>query len=141
MGVNNAGDFDYSTSIDSQTYNRIKLYYDNEETGKREIYQTQSTYSMNHWGVLQYYESLKNPVNGKAKADALLEMYNRKTRQLNIKNILGDIRVRAGYSVMVSLELGDINVNNRFLVEKATHNIVNDQHLMDLTLRGSDCLV
>lgn len=95
---------------------------------------------MNHCGVLQYYESLKNPVNGKAKADALLEMYNRKTRQLNIKNILGDIRVRAGYSVMVSLELGDINVNNRFLVEKATHNIINGQHLMDLTLRGSDCL-
>ena len=30
--------FDYSSSIDDNTYNRIKLTYDNEDTGKREVY-------------------------------------------------------------------------------------------------------
>ena len=30
--------FDYSSSIDEQTYNKIKLTYDNEQTGKRELY-------------------------------------------------------------------------------------------------------
>lgn len=33
--------FDYSSSIDDQTYNKIKLAYNNEQTGKRELYVAQ----------------------------------------------------------------------------------------------------
>ena len=32
--------YDYSTSIDDETYNKIKLTYDNEDTGFRELYST-----------------------------------------------------------------------------------------------------
>ena len=31
-------DFNYTSSIDEETYNQVKLTYDNEKTGRREIY-------------------------------------------------------------------------------------------------------
>lgn len=134
----NAEDFDYQTSIDNETYNKIKLTYDNDETGMRETYVAQSTGSMNQWGVLQYYEAVNSPVNCKAKADALLELYNRKTRSLTVKGVFGDARVRAGTSIIVKLGLGDMNASNYMLVESAKHKLKGGVHTMDLTLVGGD---
>ena len=136
-----AEDFDYTSSIDDQTYNRIKLTYDNEETGEREIYITKDTANENQWGILQYYEKLQKGENGKAKADALLELYNKKTRNLKIDNAFGDLRCRAGTMIPVQLYLGDISVSNYLLVEKATHTFNHDQHLMALNLRGGEFVV
>lgn len=130
--------FDYESSIDDDTYNRVKLTFDNDKTGKREVYIAQSGENINQWGVLQYYDTLKEGENGQAKADALLELYNAKTRTLSIKNALGDVRVRAGSMVVVMLNLGDINVKNLMLVEKCKHEFKESQHLMTLTLRGGE---
>ena len=128
--------FKYTSSIDGETYNKIKLSYENEETGKREIYISQDSSNINNWGVLQYYETIDDKVNGKAKADALLKLYNKKTRNLTISNAFGDVRVRAGCSIPIKLNLGDINVQNFMLVEKVQHTFDNDEHMMNLTLRG-----
>lgn len=133
--------FDYTSSIDSDTYNRIKLVYDNEDTGKREVYIAQDSKNMNEWGVLQYFDTLQKDENGKAKADALLELYNKKTRNLTIKNALGDTRVHAGTMVVVQLDLGDMKLKNMMLVEKCKHTFKNDEHFMDLTLRGGEFVV
>ena len=130
--------FDYTSSIDDQTYNKIKLTYDNEDTGKREVYIAQDSNNINRWGVLQYFDTLKEGENGKAKADALLSLYNQKTRNLSIKNALGDVRVRAGSLVVVALYLGDIEVNSLMLVEKCKHEFNESQHFMNLTLRGGE---
>ncbi len=128
--------FDYSSSIDGETYNKIKLSYDNEDAGKREIYIAQDSSHINEWGVLQYFDTIDENVNGKAKVDALLSLYNKKTRNLTIKDAIGDIRVRAGTIVAVSLKLDDITIQNFMLVEKAKHTFKNNEHTMDLTLRG-----
>jgi hypothetical protein len=138
IDVDTAEDYDYESSIDSNTYNRIKLFYDNEKAGTREVYKAQSGANINQWGVLQLCESIKEKTNGQAKADALLGLYNKKTRTLSIKNACGDVRVRAGTSVAVQLNLGDITVNNYMLVEQAKHIIKNKEHLMSLSLRGGD---
>ena len=130
--------FDYSSSIDDNTYNKIKLTYDNEDTGKREVYIAQDSSHMNAWGVLQHYDTLQKGENGQAKADALLKLYNSKTRNLKITNAIGDTRVRAGSMVIVNLGLGDMNMKNFMLVEKVTHTFKLDQHFMDLTLRGGE---
>lgn len=129
--------FDYTSSIDSNTYNKVKLTYDNDDTKTREVYIAQSTENINQWGVLQYFETLQEGENGKAKADALLSLYNSKTRNLSVNNAFGDIRVRAGSLVPVLLNLGDVKVSNFMLVEKCKHDIKNDQHFMTLTLRGA----
>ena len=130
--------YDYETSIDSDTYNKIKLAYDNKKTGKREIYIAQDSSKINEWGVLQYFEKIDENTNGQFKADTLLQLYNSKKRKLTIKNVLGDVRVRGGSSVIVNMNLGDVKIQNFMLVEKVKHSFSNNQHLMDLTLRGVD---
>ena len=130
--------FEYTSSIDSDTYNRVKLTYDNDETGKREVYIAQDGSHINEWGVLQYFDTLQKGENGQAKADALLKLYNSKTRNLKIVNALGDTRVRAGSMVVVNLALGDMNIKNFMLVEKVKHTFKLDEHFMDLTLRGGE---
>lgn len=130
--------FEYISSIDDNTYNKVKLTYDNEETGLREVYIAQDSGNINKWGVLQYFDTLKKGENGQAKADALLKLYNKKTRSLKLTNILGDNRVRAGSMVVVNLDLGDIKVKNFMLVESCKHIYKEDEHWMDLTLRGGE---
>lgn len=131
-------DFEYKSSIDSDTYNKIKLTYDNEDTGAREIYIAQSGANINKWGMLQYFDTLQKGENGQAKADALLKLYNKKTRNLKLTNVFGDNRVRAGSLIVVNLSLGDMTVKNFMLVEKCTHTYKESEHWMDLTLRGGE---
>lgn len=131
-----AENFKYTSSIDGQTFNKIKLSYENEKSGKREIYIAQDSTNINKWGVLQYFETIDDKVNGKAKVDALLKLYNSKQRSLSINNAFGDPRVRAGSSVPVHLSLGDIVAKNYMIVEKVSHSFEDDEHTMNLTLRG-----
>jgi hypothetical protein len=133
-----AEDFDYESSIDGNTYNKVKLTYDNEDTGSREVYIAQDSNNMNQWGVLQYFDTLKKDENGKAKANALLYLYNSKTRTLSVKNAFGDVSVRAGSLIPVMLHLGDVTVNSYMLVEKCKHEFKDGVHLMTLTLRGGE---
>lgn len=130
--------YDYESSIDSDTYNQIKLTYDNSETGKREIYMAKDSSNIAKWGVLQYFDTIDEKTNGAVKARALLDLYNQKTRSLQIKNALGDVRVRGGSLIIVNLDLGDVKLKNFMLVEKAKHTFKNDEHFMDLTLVGQN---
>lgn len=131
-----AGDFDYKTSIAPQTYDKVKLSYENKDTGKREIFIAQDGSSINQWGVLQYYEKIDSTANAKAMADALLSLYNTKTRTLKLKDVLGDVRVRAGTMLVVMLGLGDMNLSSYLMVEQVKHTFSNEQHVMDLNMRG-----
>ncbi len=130
--------FDYTSSIDDNTYNKIKLTYDNEETGRREVYIAQDSSHINQWGILQYFDTLQKGENGPAKVNALLELYNKKTRNLRITNAFGDNRVRAGSMIVVCLDLGDVKVKNWMLVETCKHTYKENEHWMDLTLRGGE---
>lgn len=130
--------FEYTSSIDDNTYNKIKLTYDNEDTGFREVYIAQDSGNMNKWGILQYFDTLKKGENGQAKVDALLKLYNKKTRSLKLTNVLGDNRVRAGSLIVVNLDLGDIKIKNFMLVESCRHTYKESAHWMDLTLRGGE---
>lgn len=129
-------DYEYSSSIDSDTYNQIKLVYDNDKTGKREVYITKDSKHINDWGFLQYYEKIDEKTNGKAKAEALLSLYNKQTKSLSINNVLGDARVHGGSSVVVSLTLNDVKIQHFLIVEKVKHLFKNNEHFMDLDLKG-----
>lgn len=133
-----AEDFNYSSSIDSNTYNKIKLKVKSEKDGQSIVHIAQHGENMNKWGVLQYYEEVQNGENASAKAQSLLKLYNKVTRSLSIENQLGDVRVRAGVGVYLDLNLGDQDIDRKlFLVEKAKHVFNNDEHFMTLTLNGN----
>lgn len=127
------GDFDYTSSIDSDTYNKIKVVSE-----KNEVYIAKDSKNINNFGVLQLFESLQEGENGKLKADTLLALHNKKTRRLSIKKVLGDTRVRAGSLVAVSLGLGDINIKNLMLVEHCKHTFSAGEHFMELTVKGGE---
>jgi hypothetical protein len=131
-------DFDYITSIDESTYNKIKLAYDNKDTGIREEYVAQDSSSMNSWGTLQYYNKETNDTGLQEKADTLLEYYNQKTKKLSLKNAIGNLSVRAGTSIVVKLDLQETNIYRYMLVDRAKHTFNNGEHFMDLNLRGGE---
>jgi len=130
--------FEYTSSIDDSTFNKVKLTYDNEDTGLREVYIAQDGANINRWGILQYFDTLSKGENGQAKADALLKLYDKKTRTLKIINAIGDNRVRAGSMVVIRLDLGDVKLNNFMLVESCKHIYKQDEHWMNLTLKGGE---
>ena len=131
-----AQDFDYTSSIDNNTYNHIYLYYDNDDTNKREEYIAKDNDHIDDWGTLKYSESISTNANAEDKVKKLLQLYNQKTRKLKITKALGDVKCRAGASVIVKLNLGDIEISNHMLIEKASHTFKNGLHTMDLTLSG-----
>lgn len=133
-----AEDFDYQSTIDSNTYNKVRLAYEKEDSNTIEVYEVKDTSHINKWGLLQYFDTLKEGENGKTKAEALLSLYNSKTRTLSIKNALADIRVRAGSLIVVHLNIGDVILKNYMLVEKCKHTFNGSQHTMDLTVRGGE---
>lgn len=131
-----AEDYDYQTSIDGETYNKIKLIYENEKTGKRDVFIAQSGANINAWGVLQYFDTIEGKENGKSKANALLGLYNAPVRTLSLKGCLGDVKARAGASIVVDLQLSSKKLQNYLVIEKAKHTFSNNEHSMDLTLIG-----
>lgn len=130
--------FSYTSSIDKEVYNKIKLVYSDKETGKSEVYIAKDSGNINKWGILQHYQEEQNNTGLKAKSNSLLKLYNRKSRNLTIKNAAGDTRVRAGCSVMVSMIFDDIRINNYMLVNEVTHTFKESVHTMDLKLIGGD---
>lgn len=133
--------FEYTSSIDDNTYNRIKLSCENEKTGGRKICTEDDAETIERWGILQYYETFKEGENGQAKAQALLKLYNKKTRSLKLSKVLGDNRVRAGSRVAVNLDLCDVKVRSFMIVESCKHTYKEGEHWMDLTLRGGEFVV
>lgn len=138
IDASTASDFDYTTSIDKNTYNRIVLV-ESEEQKIRNVAKLDDTKTIQQWGVLQNFVSVNSGSNIKAMAAAMLNLYNRVSRSLTIKRQKGDIRVRAGCGIYLDLNLGDMIVTKqRMLVEKAKHVFDNDDHYMDLTLQGKE---
>ena len=129
--------FDYESSIDDRTYNRIKLVFENSETGFRDIYVVQDGSNIDRWGVLQYFSSLQAGENGAAKAAAMLDLYNAKTRRLKVRNVIGNTRIRAGKMPIIQMDLGDVKLQNYVLVEDCEHTFSDAEHWMDMTLRGA----
>lgn len=132
-----ANDYKYTTSIDDDVYNKIKLFRDNKQTGKRDVYIVMDSNNMKKWGILQYSEKVnENLPEGKVKqqAENLLKTKNRLKRTLSL-DCIGDFRVRAGISLGVFIrDLGDINLSQLMVVESATHKIKGGHHTMTLNL-------
>lgn len=134
-----AQDYSYTSSIDSDVYNRIKLAYDNGDTGEREVHVLNDTTSQAKWGVLQYYAKLDSALSTadlQVKTKVLLQYYNVIRRELTMKKVFGDVRARAGASIAVGMGLGDINIRNYMCIEKAKHTFSHGLHTMDLYLSG-----
>lgn len=129
--------YDYSTSIDDETYNKIVLYYVDEETNDRVPFVAENSSHVDQWGLLQYFEEVKVASQGQSKADALLSLYDQRTKSLSIKGAFGDTRVRGGSLILAKFKIGTTQIENYLLVEKVEHTFKNDLYTMDITVNGA----
>ena len=141
-----AQDFSFETSIDSETYNQIKLYRELDDKTK-ESFTASNGDTIGQWGLLQHSESLNKDENGDTKAQTLLKQFNRKTRTLSVSGAFGDIRIRGGSVVYVQLDTAALGISlfgytisAWCRVESVTHTFNADNHVMDLELKGDDAL-
>lgn len=134
-----AENYNLTTSIDENTYTKIKLSYDNEDSGKRELFIAQSGENINKWGVLQYFEEIQSSEGAAEKANALLKLYGDKSCGLRVKGAAGDCRVRGGSAVFVQMKVGNEEISQYFVVNKVVHCFDGGgNHQMDLDLIGGD---
>lgn len=133
-----AEDFNYSSSISSQTYNQIRLEFESKKSSERKIYQAQDNESIEKWGTLMYFQKLREDVNSKQKAMQLLKQYNKRTRCLDVEGAFGNFNVRAGTSLPVMLNLGDIIINEYMTVHRVSHILGDNMHKMNLRLIGGE---
>lgn len=132
-------DFNYETSIENNVYNQIKLYRDNDKTGKREVFIVNDTVNggenIRRWGILQLYEKIDEKYNIaqiESKALSMLKFYNDTRRSLSLK-CLGIKEFFAGCIFKCHIaDLGDLSLNSYLLVTECTHKISNQQHTMDI---------
>ncbi len=127
-------DFSYTTSIDEDTYNRVKLFLSREETS---CFTAEDSETMAEWGILQYTEVLtrKNILSGAASAElaeAVLSEKNRKTETLVIED-MGDVSVRAGSRIWVCLS-AESEIARTAYVSRAVHTFENGLHKMKLNI-------
>ncbi|MBB6670285.1 XkdQ/YqbQ family protein [Cohnella nanjingensis] len=127
-------DFAAERSIDSDTYNKVKLYQDNKKAGKRDTYIAQDSANIAKWGLLQLTQSVDEKMNAaqiRELLNALIATKNKETKTLKI-DAIGDIRVRAGCYLPVLI--GDFGINQSFLVDECSHHF-DGGHTMSLELK------
>lgn len=138
---NNLGDYDWKNSIDSDTYNRIKIVRDNKDTKSREVYIAQDSNSIAKWGRLQYYKKVDEKMN-KAQIQEMLngtlKLKNKENKTLKLKDVIGtditeDIKLRAGAGVYVVIK--DKGIKQYYLIEDATHKFSKNNHIMNFDLK------
>ena len=117
-------DFKYEKSIDDDFYNRVKIYVKGDKGKPGRIVVEDSNNSIKKYGLLQYFESVDKDTNisqAKAKAKALLGLYNHEVESLSLE-CLGDTSIRAGSSFFVVID--GIKMNKRLFVKSVTHDFL-----------------
>lgn len=128
--------YQYQRSIESESYNQIKLVRDNKQTGVRELYITKDSGNIKAWGgTLQYYEKLDDEMTAeqaKERADSLLYLKNRVKQTLAVDN-LGEKSIRAGH--MLYTRIPEADLGKFLLCTCARHTFTNAAHTVKIDLR------
>lgn len=128
-------EYTYTTDIDKQSYNSVKLVRPNEETGRAEVFLAQDSEHIGQWGLLQLYQtvdSAENDAQCRAKAAAMLDYYNAVRRTFRFR-ALGVPGLRAGQMMPVVLSgLRGEPFSRYVLLDRVSHTFENDLHTMEV---------
>lgn len=128
-------DYTYTSDIDSDTYNRIKLARPNKEAGKADIYQFDDSTTQAKWGTLQYYAKVDenlNPAQIEEQGNVLMAYHNRVLKTISA-DAIGVPDVRAGSMVCFRIkDVPELNAGYFLLADKVTHKYADDDHTMSI---------
>lgn len=134
--------FRYTSSIE-KAYNYVEIYTDvKPETGKgtkkepRVLAIAEDPEKIKRWGKLGLYQKLstqKPSLSAKTMADAALNLLCRPDRRISLVAV-GDCNFRAGHLFNLRVkDLGDIQVDQKLLIETCKHHYQNGLHTMEIT--------
>lgn len=124
--------YTYEKSIDNDTYNRIKLYRENQDAGKIDVWYVNDSNNEKRWGILQYAYEIDDNVNSSQEreyTENLLKAKNRETQTLKIQGN-GILDCTAGKRLKFVLERESIN--QWMWIKSSTHTFNKYEHTMDL---------
>lgn len=145
IDADTAQDYSYEGTIDKNTFNLIKLDVDEGENGHKTYYapadtsEYQKSETRKQWGVLQFYENINTKMqNPQDLANRYLEHFNRIMRTLSVSGAAGDLSVRGGSMIWLNINLGENAEKEakQVICERVTHRFANNEHTMDLEVRG-----
>lgn len=126
-------DYYYSTSIDKDVYNSIKVSVKNKKTNIISTYTKEDIKNKNKWGVLRLFERLPNDFT-KAQAENyalnLLNLKNKLKEKLEVY-YFGNPKIRAGYIIN---NITEKDIVNQMIIDECTHIIYENEHMMKLIL-------
>ena len=126
--------YTYGVMINNQTYNIIRVVRDNEEIGKREVWQRYHSINVRNWGPRQLTIEADDHLTDaeiSAKIDLHLAAFNRVRRKLKL-TCVGINGLQAGDGVQIRLD--DARIDAAHWIENCTHVYSENSHMMDLEL-------
>jgi hypothetical protein len=121
-------------SIDRDTYNSVKVFRNTRQTG-RETFTARDQGNEAQWGKLQHVAQASADENAQAKANSLLNLYNKEQRTMSVTGVHGHPQVRAGFLLKVSRTLSGDSIDSVCVVERTRHYWQGGRYAMDLELR------
>lgn len=130
----NMQDYDYTSSIDGDTYNMVSVMVKfKNNTQKEHLFADDK--SVKRYGMLQFLEVIDDKTNPAERAKTRLAQYNKVQRTLSLKGLFGDVDIRGGSIIYVYIPyIGEIHANEAMMVEKVTHYFDENEHFMDVTV-------
>jgi hypothetical protein len=124
--------YQYERSIDKDSFNQVKIYRENQESGKRDIWIAKDSNNVRRWGKLQYIEKADDNDTEAMIQDTiqkLLKVKNRETQTLKL-NALGvnELQAGKGFKFILNRE----NINQDMWIISSTHNYNKNTHTMEL---------
>ena len=125
-------DYQYERTIDKETYNQIKIYRENSESGKRDIWIAKDSDNIKRWGKLQLLEKADDndtPAMIQDTIQKYLKLKNREVETLKL-NALGVNGLTAGKGFKFVLDRE--NIHQDMWIVSSTHKYNKDTHTMEL---------
>ena len=138
----NYSDYSFEGSIEKNSYNKLKVFYNEPNAGdsKKKIQRfeiAEDKANQKEWGgILQLTLKADSREQALDIKEPILKLYDLPTKTFTLKNVQGNVEVRAGMFVMFkSLESNSVHYVR---IEEATHTIKTDICLMDLKVKYKD---
>ena len=129
-------DYTFTSDIDSDTYNQIKLVRPNKETGQGDTYVFNDSATIAKWGLLQKYEKVDENLNEaqiSEQGKIMMAYYDRVLKTISASGVAGVVGLRAGMMSMFRIaEIPELQRGYFLLLEKVKHKFSSDDHTMNV---------
>lgn len=126
--------YKYEKSIDNNTYNQVKLFRNNNDTGGIDVWMKNDINNIKRWGILQYTDKVDDKYNSsqlKELAEKRLKILNTETETLKLQGD-GILELTAGRGVKFVLDREKID--KWMWIKSATHRFTKYEHTMELEM-------